>query len=83
MLIDPFKELTAAVKRGGTASDTTPLDPEHPVWVKFARAMAPMMALPSQLLAKLADPSANEKLRILDISIYVLDISIYVKEGLA
>src|SRR5439155_10118523 len=68
MLIDPFKELTAAVKRGGTASDTTPLDPEHPVWVKFARAMAPMMALPSQLVAKLADPSANEKLRILDIA---------------
>ena len=68
MLIDPFKELTAAVKRGGTASDTTPLDPEHPVWVKFARAMAPMMALPAQLLAKLADPSANEKLRILDIA---------------
>ena len=68
MLIDPFKHLTEAVRRGGTASDTTPLDPEHPVWVKFARAMAPMMALPSQLLAKLADPKANQKLRILDIA---------------
>jgi len=68
MLIDPFKRLTEAVKRGGTASDTTPLDPEHPVWVKFARAMAPMMALPSQLLAKLTDPNANEKLRVLDIA---------------
>ena len=68
MLIDPFKRLTEAVKRGGTASDTTPLDPEHPVWVKFARAMAPMMAMPSQLLAKLTDPNANEKLRVLDIA---------------
>ena len=68
MLIDPFKQLTEAVKRGGTASETTPLDPEHPVWVKFARAMAPMMAMPSQLLAKLADPNANQKLRILDIA---------------
>jgi 2-polyprenyl-3-methyl-5-hydroxy-6-metoxy-1,4-benzoquinol methylase len=68
MLIDPFKRLTEAVKRGGTASETTPLDPEHPVWVKFARAMAPMMAMPSQLLAKLADPSANQKLRVLDIA---------------
>jgi 2-polyprenyl-3-methyl-5-hydroxy-6-metoxy-1,4-benzoquinol methylase len=68
MLIDPFKHLTEAVKRGGTASETTPLDPEHPVWVKFARAMAPMMAMPAQLLAKLTDPSANEKLRVLDIA---------------
>jgi len=68
MLIDPFKQLTEAVKRGGSASDTTPLDPEHPVWVKFARAMAPLMAMPSQLLAKLADPHANGKLRILDIA---------------
>src|SRR6266446_2166330 len=68
MLIDPFKRLTEAVKRGGTASGTTPLDPEHPVWVKFARAMAPMMAMPSQLLAKLTDPNANQKLRILDIA---------------
>ncbi len=68
MLIDPFKQLTEAVKRGGTASETTPLDPEHPVWVKFARAMAPMMAMPSQLLAKLTDPNANQKLRILDIA---------------
>jgi len=68
MVIDPFKQLTEAVKRGGSASETTPLDPEHPVWVKFARAMAPMMAMPSQLLAKLADPNANEKLRVLDIA---------------
>jgi 2-polyprenyl-3-methyl-5-hydroxy-6-metoxy-1,4-benzoquinol methylase len=68
MLIDPFKRLTEAVKRGGTASDTTPLDPEHPVWVKFARAMAPMMAMPSQLLAQLANPNPSDRLRILDIA---------------
>jgi ubiquinone/menaquinone biosynthesis C-methylase UbiE len=68
MLIGPFKQLTEAVKRGGTASDTTPLEPEHPMWVKFARAMAPMMAMPSQLLAKLADPNADRRLRVLDIA---------------
>lgn len=68
MLIDPFKQLTEAVKRGGSASDTTPLEPEHPVWVKFARAMAPMMAMPSQLLAQLADPNATDRLKILDIA---------------
>src|SRR5436309_7980415 len=66
MLTDNFKHLTEAVKKGGSAGDVAPLEPEHPMWVKFARAMAPMMAMPSQQLAQLADPNANQKLRILD-----------------
>ncbi|MEP6706639.1 MAG: class I SAM-dependent methyltransferase [Pyrinomonadaceae bacterium] len=69
MLTDHFKELTAAVKKGGTASgEDTVVAPDHPVWVKFARAMAPMMAMPAQLLAPLADAEANQKLRVLDIA---------------
>jgi ubiquinone/menaquinone biosynthesis C-methylase UbiE len=68
-LTDNFKQLTAAVKKGGSASDEdSVIAPDHPIWVKFARAMAPMMALPSQMLAQLADPEANKKLRILDIA---------------
>jgi ubiquinone/menaquinone biosynthesis C-methylase UbiE len=47
---------------GGTVA------PENPIWVKFARAMAPMMALPAQLTAKLVDPAADRKLKILDIA---------------
>jgi ubiquinone/menaquinone biosynthesis C-methylase UbiE len=42
--------------------------PEHPIWVKFARAMAPMMAMPSQLMAKLVDEKADRNLKILDIA---------------
>ena len=68
MLTDNFKDLTAVVKKGGSISEEGTIAPDHPVWVKFARAMAPMMALPSQLLAPLVDPNANEKLRILDIA---------------
>jgi len=69
MLTDNFKRLTDAVKKGGSAADDDAVvAPDHPVWVKFARAMAPMMAMPSQLLAKLADPNANQKLKILDIA---------------
>src|SRR6266478_267629 len=52
-----FDHLTEAVKNGGAAGETKPLEPEHPVWVKFARAMAPMMAMPAQLLAQLVDPA--------------------------
>src|SRR5438477_12075938 len=68
MLTDNFKHLTEAVKKGGAAGETQPLEPEHPIWVKFARAMAPMMAMPSQQLARLGDKDANQSLRLLDIA---------------
>lgn len=69
MITDGFKDLTAAVRKGGTvASEEGTIAPEHPIWVKFARAMAPMMALPSQLMAKLVDEKADRKLKILDIA---------------
>jgi len=68
MLTDNFKDLTTTVKKGTCLADEGTVSPENPVWIKFARAMAPMMALPSQLLAPLIDPSANEKLKILDIA---------------
>jgi len=68
MLTDNFKDLTGVVKKGGSISDQATLAPDHPVWVKFARAMAPMMAMPSQLLAQLVDPTPNKRIRILDIA---------------
>lgn len=68
MLTDNFRKLTEAVKKGGSPSDEGTVAPDHPVWVKFARAMAPMMAMPSQLLARLVAPNGNQKLKILDIA---------------
>ncbi len=69
MLTEGFKNFADAVRKGGTAmSKEGMIAPEHPVWVKFARAMAPMMAMPAQLIAKLIDPSPDRKLKILDIA---------------
>jgi 2-polyprenyl-3-methyl-5-hydroxy-6-metoxy-1,4-benzoquinol methylase len=69
MLIDGVKNMAEAVRRGGTPMENDgTIGPEHPVWVKFARAMAPMMVLPSQLIAQLVDPKADRKLKILDIA---------------
>lgn len=67
-LVDNFNYLTEAVKQGSSAGKNKGLDPDHPMWVKFARGMAPMMAMPSQLLAQLADPAANQRLRVLDLA---------------
>jgi hypothetical protein len=51
--VESFRELAGAVRKGGTVKDQHSLTPEHPVWVEFARGMAPFMAMPAELLAKL------------------------------
>ena len=69
MLTEATKNMTEAVRRGGTAMENEgTMDPEHPLWVKFARGMAPLMMMPAQMIAKLVDPSADRKLKILDIA---------------
>lgn len=68
-LTDNFKNFAEVVRKGGSMdAEGGTVAPDNPIWVKFARAMAPMMALPAQLLAKLVDPSADQKLKILDIA---------------
>jgi len=64
---EPFEKLTETVRNGFYAADTA-FEPDHPMWVEFARSMQPMMALPSQLMAQLVDPTKDKKLRVLDIA---------------
>lgn len=68
-LISGFDDLAAAVRKGGTLMpEGGTVAPENPVWVKFARAMSPMMAMPAQLIAKLVSTGADRKLKVLDIA---------------
>jgi ubiquinone/menaquinone biosynthesis C-methylase UbiE len=68
-LTEGFKNFAEAVRKGGTTmSDGGTVAPDHPIWVSFARAMAPMMAMPAQMMAKLVDPAPDRKLKILDIA---------------
>ena len=69
MLTAGYKDFTAAVRKGGIAvSEEGTIAPDNPIWVDFAQAMGPLMALPAELIARLADPEAKEKLKILDIA---------------
>lgn len=64
-----FASLTAAVRRGGTAleaGDAT--EPDNPIWVEFARAMAPIARLSAQLLANLLEADAGRPWRVLDVA---------------
>src|SRR3712207_616546 len=48
-LVSNFDDLAAAVRRGGTANDEGgTVSHDNPIWETFARAMAPMAAVPSQ-----------------------------------
>jgi len=61
--------LTAAVRKGGTVlSDQGIMSPEDPIWVEFARSMAPMMAMPAGLLAKKIIGDRPDKWKVLDIA---------------
>ena len=64
-----FRQLTGAVRRGGTAvSDEGTVSRDNPIWVEFARAMAPLMRMPAQLLAGLVGADTGRPLRVLDVA---------------
>jgi hypothetical protein len=69
MLDDAFKDVAAVVRKGGTLlPDQGSIAPEHPAWVDFARAMAPLMAMPAQEIAGIVEVGAGAPIKILDIA---------------
>jgi ubiquinone/menaquinone biosynthesis C-methylase UbiE len=61
-----FEDLAAVVRRGGTLMpEGGALEPENPIWVKFARAMVPMMMMPAQAIAQMV---GGGRLKVLDIA---------------
>ncbi len=64
-----FERLGAAARRGGTViSDEGSVSHDNPIWVDFARGMAPLMHMPAQLLANLIGGDAGQPLRVLDVA---------------
>jgi predicted O-methyltransferase YrrM len=64
-----FEKLADAVRKGGTAdTELGTTAAEHPVWVEFARAMAPLMMPGSQALAEMVPLNGSRPSKVLDIS---------------
>ena len=68
-LVDGFAHLTDAVRRGGARpSDSDALAPDHPMWVEFARAMAPLARVTGEILAILLTAESLGAARVLDVA---------------
>ena len=62
-----LENITDVIRHGGALpSDHGALEPDHPMWVEFARSMAPMMQMPADLIAKMF--AGSKPIKVLDIS---------------
>lgn len=69
VVMDAFQDVAAIVRKGGEVfSAHGTMEPDHPIWVEFARSMAPMMAMPSEQIAKLVGASGAGPWKVLDIA---------------
>jgi hypothetical protein len=68
-LTGAFADVAAAVRKGGTAMPAGgTMAPEHPVWVRFARAMVPLTAGAAAEVAERVNGDSARPMRVLDIS---------------
>jgi len=68
MLTRGFDDVAELVRRGGRTGPDSTVEPENPVWVEFAKAMAPMMKRPAELVADLAAADSRRVKKVLDIA---------------
>jgi SAM-dependent methyltransferase len=69
MVTEAYADLAETVRRGTTILDQQgTVTPDNPVWVDFARGMAPLMALPAKMIADLLRFEPNGKAKVLDIA---------------
>lgn len=67
--VDRFKNLTAIVRKGGALDDDVgTTKPDNPLWIQFARSMAPLQRPFAEALAQLLNADAGEKWKVLDIA---------------
>lgn len=67
--VELFMDLAATIQNPETSlAGRTAMEPENPMWVEFARSMAPLMALPAEGIAEMVGADAGHKWKVLDIA---------------
>ncbi len=63
-----FDDLAGVIRQGAPRQTDTTVSPGHPVWIHFARSMAPLMVPTAQALVELLPLDPEHDATILDIS---------------
>lgn len=63
-----FSSLAEAVRRGGSAVKDSSTSVENPMWVDFARGMAPLRVPAAEFTAKLVGADQQKPMKVLDIA---------------
>ena len=67
-IMDGFGALTATVRSGRNAAGDHALEPEDPMWVEFARSMAPIARMTAEALANQLDAEGRGYGKVLDVA---------------
>ena len=68
-LVSHFSDLTTVVRTGTTlVGNEGTMEPDHPVWVAFAKGMMAMMFPAAQAMAEMAALDPAKKVRVLDVA---------------
>jgi len=62
-----YMDVTGAVRKGGPVSEHGNMGPEAPIWVDFAKFMAPVSAMGSAALAQIVN-TPGQAMKVLDIA---------------
>jgi len=62
-----YMDVTGAVRKGGAVSEHGNMGPEAPIWVDFAKFMAPVSAMGSAALAQIVN-TPGQSMKVLDIA---------------
>ena len=66
LMMEAYKDLATVVRTGHPLTDHAFAGVEHPIWVEFARSMAPLIYVQAQGTAKLLD--SQSAMKVLDIA---------------
>ena len=66
LMMEGFRDLATVVRSGRPLADHPFSGVEHPIWVDFARSMAPLMYVPAQEISKLL--GSDSEMKVLDIA---------------
>lgn len=68
LLLDRFNTLSECVRKGGTVTEDSGLEPDHPMWAQFARSMGPLMKMQAESIARFLHPDHGRVSKVLDLA---------------